>query len=348
MFVHAALKVSKSPLDELKALKELKDLKDRDRDRDRHGKYRASINYHLMCYFVLTKHPLASSSAVGALAYVVEEQALFVKVNSGWQYVLLGSLVTQSAPTHPTPAPAPPPPMPAASLVHKPSISNLVESSPVPGPSLHLAALNEPLPGNMHGIRRADYACYRQGRRAGFRGTFRALLTSKIQNLNSIVRYSDRHLPVVNTQGEVLFKSFSDMFVGNGALADGARIYSFNGRNVLTDSHWPQKVIWHGSRANGERALDSYCQEWQNGDPTSRGLGSALHSHKLLAQERYPCSSHFIVLCVEVASEINSRRKRETIRYNTTGILDEDDYLYNAEEYQQLLNEIFAQPLREN
>lgn len=35
-------------------------------------------------------------------------------------------------------------------------------------------------------------------------------------------------------------------------------------------------------------------------------------------------------------------------RYNATGILDDDDYLYNAEEYQQLLNEIFAQPFREN
>lgn len=32
---------------------------------------------------------LASTSPVGALAYVVEEQALFVKVNSGWQYVLV-------------------------------------------------------------------------------------------------------------------------------------------------------------------------------------------------------------------------------------------------------------------
>ncbi|CAB3260337.1 unnamed protein product [Arctia plantaginis] len=290
---------------------------------------------------------LASSNPVGALAYVVEEQALFVKINSGWQYVLLGSLVTQAAPAPATPSP-PPPPMPAASLVHVPPISNYVENTPVVGPSIHLAALNEPLSGSMHGIRRADYACYRQGRRAGFRGTFRALLTSKIQNLNSIVRYSDRHLPVVNTYGEMLFRSFSDMFHGNDALSPEARIYSFDGRNIMTDPHWPQKVIWHGSRTNGERALDAYCNEWQNGDPTNRGLASSLQGHKMLAQERYPCSNHFAVLCIEVASELHPRRKREVARTNATGVLDDEDYLYNAEEYQQLLNEIFAQPFREN
>lgn len=33
---------------------------------------------------------------------------------------------------------------------------------------------------------------------------------------------------------------------------------------------------------------------------------------------------------------------------NSTSVLDDEDYLYNAEEYQQLLNEIFAQPFRQN
>ncbi|KOB69137.1 putative collagen alpha 1 chain, partial [Operophtera brumata] len=188
---------------------------------------------------------LASASPVGALAYVVEEQALFVK--------------------------------------------------------LRLAALNEPLSGNMHGVRRADYACYRQARRAGLRGTFRALLTSRIQNLDSTVRYADRHLPVVNLQGDVLFKSFSAIFDGSGGIMAGGtpRIYSFNGKNILTDSSWHQKIIWHGSHASGERALDTFCDEWQNNDPI--------------------------------------------FLYNLTNLLDDEDYLYNAEEYQQLLNEIFAQ-----
>lgn len=52
------------------------------------------------------------------------------------------------------------------------------------------------------------------------------------------MRYSDRHLPVVNTYGEMLFKSFSDMFDGKDALNPDARIYSFDGRNIMTDPHW--------------------------------------------------------------------------------------------------------------
>uniref|UniRef100_A0A1E1WFV1 Collagenase NC10/endostatin domain-containing protein n=4 Tax=Pectinophora gossypiella TaxID=13191 RepID=A0A1E1WFV1_PECGO len=200
----------------------------------------------------------------------------------------------------------------------------------------------------MHGVRRADYACYRQARRAGYRGTFRALLTSRIQNLDSTVRYSDRHLPVVNSEGDVLFKSFSDIFDGNGGVMAGTpRIYSFSGKNIMTDPHWPQKLIWHGSHAGGERALDTFCEEWQSSEPTSRGMASSLYSHKLLSQERYSCNNHFAVLCIEATSTVNARRKRDTIRYNSTGLLDDEDYLYNAEEYQQLLNEIFAQPFRE-
>lgn len=63
---------------------------------------------------------------------------------------------------------------------------------------LRMAALNEPFTGDMHGIRGADYACYRQAKRAGLRGTFRAFLSSRVQNVDSIVRLGDRDLPIVN------------------------------------------------------------------------------------------------------------------------------------------------------
>lgn len=65
---------------------------------------------------------------------------------------------------------------------------------------LRMAALNEPCTGDMTGVRGADYSCYRESRRAGLRGTFRAFLSSRVQNLDSIVRFSDRDLPVVNTK----------------------------------------------------------------------------------------------------------------------------------------------------
>lgn len=76
---------------------------------------------------------------------------------------------------------------------------------------LRMAALNEPYTGDMHGTRGADYACYRQAKRAGLRGTFRAFLSSRVQNVDSIVRLSDRDLPIVNIKviicNEYLFKN---------------------------------------------------------------------------------------------------------------------------------------------
>jgi len=77
---------------------------------------------------------------------------------------------------------------------------------------LRMAALNEPCTGDMTGVRGADYSCYRESRRAGLRGTFRAFLSSRVQNLDSIVRFSDRDLPVVNIK--VIFT----LLISNGFL----------------------------------------------------------------------------------------------------------------------------------
>lgn len=79
---------------------------------------------------------------------------------------------------------------------------------------LRMAALNEPFTGDMHGIRGADYACYRQARRAGLRGTFRAFLSSRVQNVDSIVRLGDRDLPIVNIKviGSNIFLYYHDVF----------------------------------------------------------------------------------------------------------------------------------------
>lgn len=91
----------------------------------------------------------------------------------------------------------------------------------------------------MQGIRGADFNCYRQARRAGLSGTFRAFLTARVQNLDSIVRPADRDLPVVNTKGDVLFNSWNSIFNGQGGFfSQVPRIYSFNGKNVLSDPTW--------------------------------------------------------------------------------------------------------------
>lgn len=59
---------------------------------------------------------------------------------------------------------------------------------------------------------------------------YRAFLSSRAQDVNSIVRQVDRILPVSNLRGEVLFDSWMDIFDGRGApFAHQPRIFSFNG-----------------------------------------------------------------------------------------------------------------------
>lgn len=51
----------------------------------------------------------------------------------------------------------------------------------------------------MRGIRGADHECFSQAQAIGLKGTFRAFLSSRLQDLYSIVRRSDRErVPIVN------------------------------------------------------------------------------------------------------------------------------------------------------
>lgn len=130
---------------------------------------------------------------------------------------------------------------------------------------LHLVALNNPLKGDMRGIRGADFQCYQQARSMGLTSTYRAFLSSHLQDLATIVRKADRtDMPVVNLRvsthpcfhyyhwvsspqmppclickGEVLFSSWMSIFSGNGGTFNpSVPVYSFDGRNVMTDPAW--------------------------------------------------------------------------------------------------------------
>uniref|UniRef100_A0A8B9T1A9 Collagenase NC10/endostatin domain-containing protein n=1 Tax=Anas platyrhynchos TaxID=8839 RepID=A0A8B9T1A9_ANAPL len=163
-------------------------------------------------------------------------------------------------------------------------------------PQLRLVALNVPLSGDMSGIRGADLQCYRQSQEAGLFGTFRAFLSAPTQDLASIVKRTDRALPVVNLKGQLLARSWSSLFEGTPR----GPIYSFNGRNVLTDALWPRKVAWHGSTARGSQARRRDCQGWRSSGP-GEGLAAPLGEGKLVAGLRHNCSEELVVLCVEVA-----------------------------------------------
>lgn len=189
---------------------------------------------------------------------------------------------------HPQHRPSPPEPQPAA-------------HEHTSGPGLHLIALNTPQVGNMRGIRGADYLCFQQARAVGLKGTFRAFLSSKLQDLYSIVRKSDRdNLPIVNLRDQVLFNSWESLFgeVG-GKMKDGVPIYSFDGRDILRDSAWPQKMVWHGSSSRGHRQTDNYCETWRMEDQVMTGMASSLQAGQLLEQAARSCSSRYIVLCIE-------------------------------------------------
>uniref|UniRef100_A0A671WIY3 Collagenase NC10/endostatin domain-containing protein n=1 Tax=Sparus aurata TaxID=8175 RepID=A0A671WIY3_SPAAU len=182
----------------------------------------------------------------------------------------------------------------------------------LPVSQLHLVALNSPLKGDMRGIRGADFQCYQQARAMGLTATYRAFLSSHLQDLATIVRKADRtNMPVVNLRGEVLFDSWMSIFSGNGGTFNPSTpIYSFDGRNVMTDSAWPEKVVWHGSSAVGIRLTTNYCEAWRTADMAVTGQAALLQTGRLLGQHTHSCSNHYIVLCIENTYVGNTHQRR--------------------------------------
>ena len=88
-------------------------------------------------------------------------------------------------------------------------------------------------------------------------------------------------------------------------------IHTFFFMLIFLKSQRPRKMVWHGSKSNGERAIDTYCDAWHTSINDKMGLASSLLSNKLVDQESYPCHSKFIVLCIEAVSHETKRKKRE-------------------------------------
>uniref|UniRef100_A0A8C3A675 Collagen alpha-1(XVIII) chain n=1 Tax=Cyclopterus lumpus TaxID=8103 RepID=A0A8C3A675_CYCLU len=174
---------------------------------------------------------------------------------------------------------------------------------------LHIIALNAPQTGNMRGIRGADFLCFQQARAVGLKGTFRAFLSSKLQDLYTIVRRSDRDsTPIVNLKHQVLFSSWESLFGDLSKMRENVPIYSFDGRDIVRDSAWPEKMVWHGSSNKGHRQTDHYCETWRAGDHAVTGLASSLQSGHLLQQTSSSCSGSYIVLCIENAFTSHSKK----------------------------------------
>uniref|UniRef100_A0A3Q1EGU0 Collagenase NC10/endostatin domain-containing protein n=1 Tax=Acanthochromis polyacanthus TaxID=80966 RepID=A0A3Q1EGU0_9TELE len=187
----------------------------------------------------------------GSLVYIIEQTDLYLRVRDGVRQVQVNIYLTVSS-------------VGVVNVCHC--------------PQLHLVALNSPQTGAMRGIRGADFMCFTQAQAIGMKGTFRAFLSARLQDLQSIVRKADRDiLPIVNLKDEVLFDSWDAIF-NDGRMKDGVPIYSFDGRDVLNDSAWPEKTMWHGSTSSGQRHVDSFCETWRVADRALTGMASPLRA----------------------------------------------------------------------
>ncbi|XP_009992518.1 PREDICTED: LOW QUALITY PROTEIN: collagen alpha-1(XV) chain-like [Chaetura pelagica] len=198
---------------------------------------------------------LKSGSSVpeGSLVYVREGSSAFLRTPTGWSRLLLEdseSLFAGDDPSASTsqyqevkqvqtrgPDTRTPAPAPMDSLIQKEEGQGLPQILPTTIapriPSLRLVALNVPLTGDMSGIRGADLQCHRQSQEEQ-----RPFLSASTQDLVSIVKRTDRTLPIVNLKGQLLAKSWSSLLEGQAGATPRGPIYSFNGRNVLTDPLW--------------------------------------------------------------------------------------------------------------
>ncbi|VDL70192.1 unnamed protein product [Nippostrongylus brasiliensis] len=276
-------------------------------------------------------HELFSSRVlIGTLAFATATQQLYIKVNNGWKEVMETARPATRPPSSsarrelpaPEPNPGPAPVLDQTSLpAPKPAYP---QDTPMPPPRfhpkpppfitkvhrdrmIHLIALNSPFDGNMRGMRGADLQCYREARMAGFTTTFRAMLSSNVQDMLRIVHTADWDTPVVNIRGEHLYASW------RAVLNDGQRgaqpLYSFDRRDVLTDNHWPEKRIWHGSKSGGIRAGD-YCDGWRSNYASLSAMAGDLRIPGGLISEAQlvSCDQKLIVLCVENMSKYHGDR----------------------------------------
>lgn len=241
---------------------------------------------------------VALSVPVGTLAFVMDTEMLLIRLKESWAQIEYGNRI-------PLPTPKPEtqkPPIPIQPARHPGSFSLL--RSHEKGSRLHLIALNEPMRGDMNGISGADGACYRQAKYSQYKGTYRAFLSSKVQDMRTLIFFKkDRSIPIVNLMGEVLASSWNDLFDRFGGFFNSSvPIYSFDGSNVLNSIRWPQKILWHGTDPDGKRVKENICDGWISDSQTKTGLGSSLVDNKLLGSEEYTCNNAFVVLCISISS----------------------------------------------
>lgn len=251
---------------------------------------------------------------VGTLSFVTDTGKLYIKVPGGWREIQLGGLIeTYTAPVFSQDDAGP--------LILSPQLSNTPKIHT--GNALRLVALNTPLSGNLGSIHSVNKLCRTQAQAMGIRDDYKAFLSHHLQDLIDVVQPMYRtNIPIVNLRGEVLFKNWDSIFSSH-LLPSSIPLYSFDGRDVMSDPFWRQKAVWHGSSEKGRRLDALNCESWRAGDMAITGQASFLYSG-LLNQQTRSCSNQFIVLCIETSNNhktteelqnAQSRHRRWYYRY---------------------------------
>ncbi|KAM6452788.1 uncharacterized protein PHA67_018943 isoform 2-T2 [Liasis olivaceus] len=266
--------------------------------------YRSQNGYkHSTWIFSSKEMMLKSTSSIpeGSLVYITEGAEAFFKTPKGWSKLLMEdseSLFAADDPLGPM----------EKNQVQLDENHITIPITPTTisqrVPALHLVALNVPLTGDMKGISGVDLQCYRQAQEAKLNGTFRAFLSSDTQSLISVVKKTDRNLPVVNLKGQLLAKSWNSLFTKHGTSNFNSMkfpIYAFNGLNVMTDPTWTNKAVWHGMKLQRRPSKPQDCQGWRKASSQLRGHASLPLKDTFLMEDTWSCSDFLIVLCVENA-----------------------------------------------
>ncbi|XP_032093844.1 collagen alpha-1(XV) chain-like isoform X3 [Thamnophis elegans] len=240
----------------------------------------------------------ASSIPEGSLVYITEDGEAFFKTPKGWKKIVMEDSAFQFAADDPLV------PMVNKQLDERTITIPTMAPTSIPQriPSLRLIALNFPLTGNMRGISGADLHCHQQAQEANLQGTFRAFLSGDAQSLISVVKRTDRNLPLVNLKGQLLAKSWNSLFTKHGISDFNTKehpIYAFNGLNVMTNSTWIYKAVWHGLTLQINHSKTQDCESWRKASKYLRGQASVPLKDVFLQETSWRCSDLLIVLCVE-------------------------------------------------